>query len=183
MKQSKSGIEEAIGVASAEDLQKALSIINSGELEKLEEDSLYKFEEDESEETEEMTIEEAKELVKELRHSKHEINKETLIQKRQKRLQEISDMGTKYFEDIMDKAFESEDKHAADIFTSASNLLKIASDAEKSLIDSETKMAELQLKKEKQDLDANKMKPEKTISGETTVMDRNSLLNFIKEDK
>ena len=185
-KLSKSGIENALNIPSAEELNEALAIIREGGVS---ENELYCFEDEE--EKVELSVDEIKELVKNARTERSSIKQEHDISQRQKRLEEISNMSSKYFEDIMDKAFNAEDKFTSDMINSAASLLKVAADAETALINSDTKMAELQLKKEKQDYENNKLKLKEmaqnnnsnaTINGEAvTILDRNALLKEINE--
>ena len=180
-KLSKSGIEATLGIASADELNDALAILRNKDAQL----DLY-MPEDELPAEEEMTIEQMKALVAEVRKERNEVKQVSNIQARQKRLEELSRMSTKYFEDVMDKAFNAEDRYAPDLLNAASNLLKVATDAETTLINSDTKMADLQLKKEKQDLDANKQQigETKSINGENiTIIDRNSLLKELRDNK
>ena len=134
-KLSKSGIEQSLGIPSADELTQAMEIIRNNELP--DDNELYIPESDIVEE-DEMSIQEMKELVKDIRKERRDIRQEPDIKKRQSRLETISQMSTKYFEDIMDKAFNSEEKFAADLFNAATAALKVATDAETTLINSDT---------------------------------------------
>ncbi|AUS02966.1 coil containing protein [Vibrio phage 2.275.O._10N.286.54.E11] len=182
-KLSKTGIEESLGIATADELTAALAVVRDSD--GIIETDLYMPEDDI---VDEMSVDEMKAIVREVRKERSEVKKETDISARQKRLEEISAMSTKYFEDVMDKAFNTEDKFASDLLNAASSLLKVATDAETTLINSDTKMADLQLKKEKQDADLNKLSvgevESKEVNGETfTMIDRNSLMKELGKDK
>lgn len=183
-KLSKTGIENTLNIPSADELSAALEYLRTSS--ETQDEALYVINDEEPEAG--LTVDEMKALIKEARLERTSIKQETNISARQKRLEELSQMSTKYFEDVMDKAFNTEDRFASDLLNAASNLLKVATDAETALINSDTKMAELQLKKEKQDRDANNTglsgAQTKDINGETyTMIDRNSLLKELEQDK
>lgn len=162
---SKSGIENALGIASVEELQNAMKVINS--------DS-YETETNVSTDEMKTALDAAKDLKRSLNIIPDVLEKEIEID-------EIADAASKYFEDIMDKAFNTEDRFAPELFNAANALLKTALDGKNAIMNAKLKLLDLELKKLR--AEPNKQtEREINPSGDTvTLSDRNSLLKNRKK--
>jgi hypothetical protein len=97
----------------------------------------------------------------------------------EREMDELAEMATEGYKNLMDLGMNVETRHAAEIFGAASNLLGHALTARKNKIEKKLKTIELQLKKQRLEMmkqqnsntaDAN------TIESTATVIDRNSLI-------
>lgn len=172
-KKSKAGIEAALGIPSASDLQAALANMHQQEAS---DDALVPaLQEGATEMSQEeikTALAEAKELKKQLRQIPDILDKE-------KEIDSISNDAAKYFEDIMDKAFNTEDRFAPELFNAGNALLKTALDGKNAIVNAKLKLLDLELKKQKMEQDyAQKGGPQmKQVNGqEIIVADRNALL-------
>lgn len=94
-------------------------------------------------------------------------------------MNEISDLAVEYGKSLHDLGMSVEVKHAGEIFTASSNMLKIALDARNSKMEKKLKLLKLELDRLKLD----RALPEVTDqvnSEHVTVLDRNTLLDQIK---
>lgn len=175
-KKSKRSVEDAIGVASVDELQEALSMIRQDEMIDMETGEVLQLEEDK----EEMSEEEIKTALAEAKHMKKQLNQIPDILEKETEIDDISNDAAKYFEDIMDKAFNTEDRFASELFNAANAMLKTALDGKNAIVNAKLKLLDLELKKQKMQNDfANSGggPQERTIDGKSvTVADRNSLL-------
>lgn len=132
MPRPKKIIEESLGVASTSDIKKALAMI----------------EKEETQEEPELSIDEIKEELISAKNSKRALKSmesHDMIE-REDQIDSMSDQCLSHFEDIIDKAFNAEDKNAAEMFNAANALLKTALDAKRAIIDARLKMEDLRLK-------------------------------------
>lgn len=171
-KKSKRGIEDALGIASAEELQTALSMIRHQD-DPVEEEctEIAPVEEEMSQEEIQAALAETKNLKQQLRQIPDILEKENEIDN-------IANNAAKYFEDIMDKAFNTEDRFAPELFNAANSMLKTALDGKNSIVNAKLKLLDLELKKRKLENDfANAGPQSREVNGQSvTVTDRNSLL-------
>lgn len=94
-------------------------------------------------------------------------------------MDEIADMAVEYGKSLHDLGMNVEVKHAGEIFTASSNMLKIAVDARNSKMEKKIKLLRLELDRLK--LDRTSPDPGETINAQqVTVLDRNALLAQIK---
>lgn len=94
-------------------------------------------------------------------------------------MNEISELAVEYGKSLHDLGMSVEVKHAGEIFTASSNMLKIAMDARNSKMEKKLKLLKLELDRVKLD----RAMPEITDqinSEQVTVLDRNALLDQIK---
>lgn len=171
-KKSKSGIEDALGIASASELQQALSMMRSD----------VEIDEDDDESTDnetEMSQEDIQTALAEAKNMKYQLQQIPDILDKEQEIDDIANDAAKYFEDIMDKAFNTEDRFAPELFNAANSLLKTALDGKNAIINAKLKLLDLELKKRKLEQDFAKSggPREQVINGQSiTVTDRNSLL-------
>lgn len=158
----KKSVEDAIGVANTEDVRAALAKLNEEESE----DELMSNEE----------IKQELEYAKKVKDTVKSCDVPDFIE-RTEELDELSERAAKYFEDIMDKAFNSQDKHAAELFNSANAILKTALDGKRAIIDAQIKSEDLRIKEKKLDQNYDPTKAAKVVNqGENVVANRNELL-------
>jgi hypothetical protein len=94
-------------------------------------------------------------------------------------MDEIADLAVEYGKTLHDLGMEVEVKHAGEIFSAASNMLKIAVDARNSKMEKKLKLLRLELDRLK--LDRSMPDPGEQLMNESvTVIDRNALLEQIK---
>lgn len=109
-----------------------------------------------------------------------------------KDMDEYADKAMDSFSDLMDLGQNVEDRHCADVFNAAAKMMKNAIDAKATKLDRKLKVIQLQLQKEKMDLENrkldhkissdNKAPSETALKGEgEVIMDRNELLKQILE--
>ena len=94
-------------------------------------------------------------------------------------MDELADLATQKFNDLMDLGMNMEARFSGTVFQTAGVLLGHAITAKQAKLDKKLRMIDLQLKKQKLDLQAKEEGKEKPIEGQGTVMDRNSLLAAI----
>lgn len=157
-KLSKKGVEDALGIPSIDELQKAMEILNNDDNE------------------EKATADEIKEAMSSVKEMKKSLQLIPDILEKENEIDQIAENAARYFEDVMDRGFNSEGKFAGHIFDAANNLLKTALEAKATIINAKLRLLDLELKKQK-------MQPElgnagmKTVEGsEVLLAERNSLL-------
>ena len=95
-------------------------------------------------------------------------------------MDELADMAIKAHQDLQDLGMNVEIRHAGEIFSSSSQMLKIAVDAKNAKVDKKLKMLKLQLDKLK--LDRTTKSPDSDpLDVKATLMDRNELLKQLSE--
>ena len=97
-----------------------------------------------------------------------------------KEMDELADLAIKAHMDLQDLGMNVEIRHAGEIFSSSSQMLKIAVDAKHNKIDKKLKMLKLQLDKLKLDR-ATKKIDDNPLDVKATLMDRNELLKQLDE--
>jgi len=95
-------------------------------------------------------------------------------------MDELADLAIKAHMDLQDLGMNVEIRHAGEIFSSSSQMLKIAVDAKNNKIDKKLKMLKLQLDKLKLDR-ATKKTDDDPLDVKATLMDRNELLKQLDE--
>ena len=94
-------------------------------------------------------------------------------------MDEIANLAVEYGKSLHDLGMNVEVKHAGEIFSASSNMLKIAVDARNSKMEKKLKLLRLELDRLK--LDRTNPDPGEIINQESvTVLDRNALLEQIK---
>jgi len=94
-------------------------------------------------------------------------------------MDEIADLAVEYGKSLHDLGMNVEVKHAGEIFTASSNMLKIALDARNSKMEKKLKMLKLELDR----LRLDRTNPDQGITQSqehVTILDRNQLLAQIK---
>ena len=95
-------------------------------------------------------------------------------------MDELADLAIKAHMDLQDLGMNVEIRHAGEIFSSSSQMLKIAVDAKNAKVDKKIKMLRLQLDKLK--LDRVTKKDDNTpLDVKASLMDRNDLLKQLSE--
>lgn len=95
-------------------------------------------------------------------------------------MDELANLAIQAHKDLQDLGMNVEIRHAGEIFSSSSQMLKIAVDAKNSKVDKKLKMLKLQLDKLKMDR-AYKPATTDTVEGKATMLDRNELLKQLSE--
>jgi hypothetical protein len=97
-----------------------------------------------------------------------------------KEMDELADLAIKAHMDLQDLGMNVEIRHAGEIFSSSSQMLKIAVDAKNAKVDKKLKMLKLQLDKLKLDR-STKSSDKEPLDVKATMMDRNELLKQLSE--
>ena len=95
-------------------------------------------------------------------------------------MDELADLAIKAHRDLQDLGMNVEIRHAGEIFSSSSQMLKIAVDAKNNKVDKKLKMLKLQLDKLKLDR-TTKSQDNDPLDVKATLMDRNELLKQLGE--
>lgn len=95
-------------------------------------------------------------------------------------MDELADLAIKAHQDLQDLGMNVEIRHAGEIFSSSSQMLKIAVDAKNNKVEKKLRMLRLQLDKLKLDR-ATKSNGLDPIDAQATVLDRNALLKQLSE--
>ena len=93
-------------------------------------------------------------------------------------MDELATLAKDKFNDLMELGMNMEARFSGTVFQTAGVLLGHAITAKQAKLDKKLRMIDLQLKKQKIDKQYGN-EDEKPVQGESTVMDRNSLLNVI----
>jgi hypothetical protein len=97
---------------------------------------------------------------------------------------ELAKRATDAYDDLMDLGMNVEARYSGRIFEVAGGMLKNAIDAKAAKIDKKLKMIELQLKKQKLDLDAGQDDGGVDVTGTGVIVtDRNSLIEKLRNMK
>lgn len=183
----KRGVEEALGLASSEDIQKLLDGADA--------DDLYSDDEDESTEITGLDVEEARRSMNQLKEYREQLKDIPDITHRKTHLDRLAKLAEDRFEDIFDRAFNCEDRFASEMINAANTMLKIALDAHAKVIDSDIKLIDMQIKKDKMEIELNQKTKTQMLPGSSTssnsiegekvvaVKSRNELLASMKRNK
>lgn len=179
----KKGVDEALGLPSLDEWKEM-----SGELP----DNMELYQNDEEPENEEdgiIGVEEAKAAMEKLKAMRTQLKDIPDITSRKAHLDRLALFAEQRFEDIFDRAFNCEDRFASEMINAANAMLKIALDAHSKIIDSDVKLVDLQIKKDKIEVELNmrpKDKPpelgERDVSGSGVSMSRNELMALRKQN-
>lgn len=148
----KKSVTEALGLPNASEwLHLTGEEVEESESTEME---LYSTEEDELD-SDEISLEQAKAAMKQLKDMRVQLRDIPDITARKKQLDRLAEMAERKFEDIFDRAFNCEDRFASEMLNAANAMLKIALDAHAKIIDSDVKLVDIQLKKDKMEYDLN----------------------------
>lgn len=154
------------------------------------------MEEDDSTDTNQMDLERIQKTLADLKAMRVQLKDVQEVKERKSFLDRLAKRAEDAFEDVFERGTENmEPKFMAEMISSATAILKIAYDAHAKVLDSDIKLMELQMKKEKVEFDMtkelNKPQPmnasnnsnvlENKESG-TIVGSRNHILASIKKD-
>ena len=175
---SKSGIEDALGIPSIEELSDAMKKLEQPQLEEKEINSKNLDLPYDAPNTED--IKAAYEAIKSFKPDLTENANVVMgtLAEDLSRLDKISDLCLKYFEDVMDKGFNAEDKNGHFYFGAAAGLMREAVNSHNAKALAKIKFAEFELKRIKMEQDRlNDAGGNRVINDNgSTYIDRNSLL-------
>ena len=117
-------------------------------------------------------LEQAKDLEKQFKKMDH-------YDQHDEEMDELATMAIDAHKNLQDLGMNVEIRHAGEIFSSSSQMLKIAVDARNSKVDKKLRLLKLQLDKMKIDMVANK--DGGTVQGTAVKLDRNELLKQLKQ--
>lgn len=189
---SKTSVDNALGLPSL----KEWSNMTGEEYDENEDDStemdLYQDDEEDIEDDESFDIKRAREAMQKLKEMRVQLKDLPDITHRKSHLDKLALLAEKKFEDIFDRAFNCEDRFASEMINAANAMLKIALDAHSKIIESDIKLVDMQIKKDKMEIELN-LKPKNgngqnsadgSIEGETVQpKTRNEMLAMRKQNK
>lgn len=117
-------------------------------------------------------LEQAKDLEKQFKKMDH-------YDQHDEEMDELASMAIDAHRNLQDLGMNVEIRHAGEIFSSSSQMLKIAVDARNSKVDKKLRLLKLQLDKMKIDIAANK--DGGAVEGTAVKLDRNELLKQLKQ--
>jgi hypothetical protein len=120
-------------------------------------------------------LESAKDLEKQFKKMNH-------YDQHDQEMDELAELAIDAHKTLQDLGMNVEIRHAGEIFSSSSQMLKIAVDAKNSKVDKKLKLLKLQLDKMKIDI-AAASKSDMPVEGTAVKLDRNELLKQLKEIK
>jgi len=94
-------------------------------------------------------------------------------------MDELADLAKQAHKDMMELGMNVEVRHAGEIFSGASQMLKIAVDAKNLKVEKKLKLLRLQL--DKQRIDRMGGKDPNTVEGTAVTLDRNEILKQLKQ--
>lgn len=178
---SKKAVDEALGLPT-QDQWKSLI----GELpDDIEE---YEDEDEESSEISLSDVELARQNMEQLKAYRSQLKDIPDVTLRKGHLDKLAKLAEDKFEDMFDRAFNCEDRFAAEMLNAANAMLKIALDAHAKVIDSDIKLIDMQLKKDKMEIELNGKKttnPIETdaIEGKVVAKTRNEMMAMRNQNK
>lgn len=172
----KKSVTDALGLPNAEQWMQMTGEITEEDTST--EMDLY-HDEDEQEDDGTISIEDARAAMEQLKAMRSHLKDIPDITHRKKHLDRLADLAERKFEDIFDRAFNCEDRFASEMINAANSMLKIALDAHAKIIDSDVKLVDLQLKKDKMEIELN-MKP-KTAAA--SIGDPNAIEGSVVQPK
>ena len=124
--------------------------------------------------TEDVTaaLEQAKDLEKQFKKMDHYDQHDT-------EMDELADLAIEAHRNLQDLGMNVEIRHAGEIFSSSSQMLKIAVDAKNNKVEKKLKLLKLQL--DKMRIDAVTKRDGDSIDGTAVKLDRNELLKQLKQ--
>ena len=133
--------------------------------------------EDLSQEHTSQDMEEVKQQAQELAQSYQQRDH---LEMHEQEMDEISQLAIDYGKSLHDFGMSVEVRHAGEIFSAATGMLKLAFDARQAKLDKKLKLMKLEMDKIKMDRSA-KTEDEPEDTGNVRVLDRNELLAQLKE--
>jgi len=93
-------------------------------------------------------------------------------------MDELANLAIQAHKDLQDLGMNVEVRHAGEIFSSSSQMLKIAVDAKNNKVEKKLKLLRLQLEKMKLDRATSN---DKTVEGTAVTLDRNEILKQLRQ--
>ena len=121
-------------------------------------------------------LQEALERAKELENTVSQIDG---FEKHDNEMDELAAMAIKAHQDLQDLGMNVEIRHAGEIFSSSSQMLKIAVDAKNLKVEKKLRLLRLQL--DKMRIDKMAKQEDDSIDGTAVKIDRTELLKMLKE--
>lgn len=128
----------------------------------------------------EPTEEDVKEALQKAQDLEHELEKIDGYDKHDEEMDELAKMAIQAHKDLQELGMNVEIRHAGEIFSSSSQMLKIAVDAKNLKVEKKLRLMRLQLDKLRIDR-MTKDENENTINGQVTRIDRTELLKMLKD--
>lgn len=185
MKQSKPMVDEALGLPSKEQW----ATLTGEDLELYSDDEDDEVDEFDAGDLTAEDLRRAKEGMEQLKDYRRQLKDIPDVTLRKSHLDKLAKMAEDRFEDMFDRAFNCEDRFAAEMLNAANAMLKIALDAHAKVIDSDIKLIDMQLKKDKMEIELNGKKQlpptgdSEVIEGQVVAKTRNEMMAMRKANK
>lgn len=168
---SKKGFESALNLPDVESLSKMLGLdseVLSTEIDTSSSSSLSTPEPEERVPSN-MSLKEAQDALGKLRDMRVQLRDIPELAARKVQLNRMADIAEQKFNDIFDRSVNCEDKYMTDMINAATNLLKVALEAHTRILEADIKITDLQIKKDKIELDFNNKPQPTSTPGERDV--------------
>jgi hypothetical protein len=126
------------------------------------------------------TTEDVAQALADAKNLEKQFNKMDHYDTHDKEMDELAGLAVTAHKDLQELGMNVEIRHAGEIFTSSSQMLKIAVDAKNNKVEKKLRLLRLQLIKMKLDLEYNK-DDNPPVEGVATKLDRNELLSQLKQ--
>lgn len=124
------------------------------------------------------------EIVAALEHAQEiekEFDKIDAYDKHDNEMDELANLAIQAHKDLQDLGMNVEIKHAGEIFSSSSQMLKIAVDAKNLKVEKKLKLLKLQLDKMRIDKLAGNNSDSNIVEGTAVALDRNEILKHLRQ--
>ena len=125
------------------------------------------------------SLEEVSEALEHANDLEKQFSKISGFDRHDEEMDELADLAIQSHKDLQDLGMNVELRHAGEIFSSSSAMLKIAVDAKNLKVEKKLKLLKLQLDKMKIDLTFKG--DDRTVEGQAIKLDRNELLKQLKQ--
>lgn len=187
---SKKGIENALQLPTYAELQEMLNLTPQEPKDSLE---VLQERAEEVEKNTHISLEEAKAAMVKLKDLRVQLKDIPDVTKRKEHLDRLANIAEVKFNDIFDRALNVEDKYCTSMIDAATHMMKVAVDAHTRILEADIRLVDLQIKKDKIEMDFNnnpKVPPQhetKQVEGETVdntpvaSVNRNAMLGGLNK--
>lgn len=145
----------------------------------LQDSTINEEESDELTENAQPSIDDVKHALEHANDLEKQFRKLSTVDVHDKEMDALAKLAVDAHKDLQELGMNVEIRHAGEIFSSSSQMLKIAVDAKNNKVEKKLKLLRLQLIKMKLDLEYKD--DENAVEGVATKFDRNELLNQLKQ--
>ena len=130
-----------------------------------------------------VTSDEVKAALESAREIETEFNKIDAYDQHDQEMDELADLAVQAHRDLQELGMNVEIRHAGEIFSSSSQMLKIAVDAKNLKVEKKLKLLRLQMDKLRLDRVSGSNSNSSAIEGTAVALDRNEILKQLRQFK